>query len=101
MYAANCASCHGAELKGQPSWQQPKEDGSFPAPPHDSTGHTWHHPDDLLLDIIENGGDPAFGATMLGFKGQLSEDEMVAVLDFIKSHWLIEDREFQWWISAR
>jgi mono/diheme cytochrome c family protein len=101
IYAANCASCHGAELEGEPNWQQPKEDGSLPAPPHDSGGHTWHHPDELLLDIIANGGDPAFGATMPGFQGQLSEDEMVAVLDFIRSQWLIEDREFQWWISGR
>jgi mono/diheme cytochrome c family protein len=101
VYAANCATCHGTELEGQPNWKQPKQDGSLRAPPHDSSGHTWHHPDDLLLDIIANGGDPTFGATMLGFQGQLSDDEMVAVLDFIKSHWLTEDREFQWWISAR
>jgi len=101
LYEANCASCHGAELEGQPNWKQPNEDGSLPAPPHDGSGHTWHHPDDLLLDIIANGGDPALGATMLGFKGQLGEDEIVAILDFIKSHWRTEDREFQWWITAR
>ncbi len=101
LYAQNCAACHGAELEGQPNWQQPKEDGSYPAPPHDSSGHTWHHRDELLLDIIANGGDPAFGATMLGFKGQLSEDEMVAVLEYIKSHWDTDSRESQWWITAR
>ena len=101
IYAANCASCHGAELEGQPNWQQPTEDGSLPAPPHDSNGHTWHHPDVVLLDIIANGGDPAFGGTMPGFGAQLSPEDRVAVLDFIKSHWRTEDREFQWWISAR
>lgn len=101
LYATHCASCHGTELEGEPNWQQPKDDGSFAAPPHDKDGHTWHHPDDLLLDIIANGGDPAFGSTMPAFGDQLSADEMAAILDFIKTHWTAENREFQWWISAR
>lgn len=101
IYQANCAVCHGAELEGQPNWQQPKEDGSLPAPPHDESGHTWHHPDELLLEIIAEGGDPAFGGTMPGFEGKLSRAEMAAVVEFIKRDWPIEQREFQWWVSAR
>jgi mono/diheme cytochrome c family protein len=101
LYATFCGTCHGAELEGEPNWLQPKEDGSLRAPPHTSDGHTWHHPDELLLDVITNGGDPAFGGTMPGFSAQLSREDMIAILDFIKSHWRLEDREFQWWISAR
>ena len=101
LYLTHCAACHGAELEGQPNWKQVKEDGSFPAPPQDSTGHTWHHPDDLLLEIIANGGDPAFGGTMPGFGDQIIEDEAVSILDFIKSSWGEEEREIQWMITIR
>ncbi len=101
LYLTYCAVCHGADLEGQPNWKQVKADGSFPAPPQDSTGHTWHHPDDLLLDIIANGGNPALGATMPGFGDQLTEDEAASILDFIKSSWGDEEREFQWRITAR
>jgi len=45
VYAARCASCHGANLEGQPNWQQELPTGGLPAPPHDETGHTWHHND--------------------------------------------------------
>jgi mono/diheme cytochrome c family protein len=91
VYAANCASCHGANLEGQPNWQQPKADGSMPAPPHDASGHTWHHNDQALFATTKLGGAatspvagpngmPAFGAT-------LSDREIWAVLSYIKSTW--------------
>ncbi len=101
VYQQFCASCHGANLEGQPDWRSPLPDGSFRAPPHDSTGHTWHHPDDLLLEIIAEGSDPAFGGTMQGFADVIEEQDRVAVLEFIKSQWGQEEREFQWWITAR
>ena len=49
LYAENCASCHGAKLEGQPDWRSPGPDGVMPAPPHDRTGHTWHHGDGMLF----------------------------------------------------
>jgi len=101
LYAAYCSECHGADLEGQPNWREPGPDGALPAPPHDSTGHTWHHPDLLLLEIVANGGDPAYGSRMPAFAEQLSEDERRAVLDFIKSRWGSEERELQWWMTAR
>ncbi|HMO59011.1 MAG TPA: cytochrome c, partial [Roseiflexaceae bacterium] len=59
VYRAYCASCHGADLEGQPNWQQPNPDGSMPAPPHDVSGHTWHHNDATLFAITKYGGaDP-------------------------------------------
>src|SRR5262245_54008972 len=44
VYAAQCARCHGANLEGQPNWRVPLPNGRLPAPPHDASGHTWHHP---------------------------------------------------------
>ena len=79
LYADNCASCHGANLEGQPNWQSPNTDGVLPAPPHDRTGHTWHHDDELLFEYTKLGGNatlevrgvsgfnsgmPAFGETL-------------------------------------
>jgi mono/diheme cytochrome c family protein len=102
LYLQYCASCHGINLEGKPNWKEVQADGSFPPPPHDNSGHTWHHPDELLIEIIANGGDPNLGTTkMPGFGDQLTEAEIVAILDYIKSHWEREDREFQWWITAR
>src|SRR5215207_446826 len=56
VYSSHCAQCHGANLEGQPNWKAPLPDGSRPAPPHDASGHTWHHPDTLLFDIVKDGG---------------------------------------------
>ena len=49
VYAAQCASCHGANLEGQPDWRVRLPNGRLPAPPHDASGHTWHHPDKALF----------------------------------------------------
>lgn len=91
IYRAQCASCHGPNLEGQPNWQARLSDGSWPAPPHDATGHTWHHPDTLLFAIVKNGGQatmPSAGKnTMPGFAGVLSDDDIWAVLAYIKSRW--------------
>ncbi|HEB79278.1 MAG TPA: cytochrome c [Rhodospirillales bacterium] len=54
-YQQYCAPCHGAKLEGQPNWRIRKPDGKLPAPPHDQTGHTWHHPDQHLFRITKNG----------------------------------------------
>lgn len=100
VYAQACAACHGANLEGKPNWQVPLADGAFPAPPHDSSGHTWHHTDELLLDIIANGGDLRQNSQMPAFKDQLTEKQMTAVLDFMKSKWGRDEQEFQWWMST-
>ncbi len=91
VYAEQCASCHGANLEGQPNWQQRLPTGGFPAPPHDETGHTWHHPDRMLFEIIKHGGQkhaPAnFQSNMPAFGDALSDREIWAVLAYIKSRW--------------
>src|SRR3546814_8986604 len=50
IYAYACAACHGAKLQGQPRWRERLANGRLPAPPHDDTGHTWHHPDAVLFE---------------------------------------------------
>ena len=100
LYAQHCAQCHGANLEGVPDWKKPLTDGSLPPPPHDDFGHTWHHPDSLLMSIVSNGGDPAYHSKMPAFKEKLTWNEMTAVLEFIKSKWSKDQREYQWWMTA-
>lgn len=100
LYDAYCASCHGANLEGAADWKRTLPDGSLPPPPHDNSGHTWHHADDLLMSITLNGGDPAYNSRMPAFGDQLSEHQVLSILEFLKSKWGREEREFQWWITA-
>ncbi|MFW8595778.1 c-type cytochrome [Cribrihabitans neustonicus] len=91
IYAEYCASCHGADLEGEPNWQERDEDGYLPAPPHDETGHTWHHSDSQLLAITRFGVEALAGngyrTRMGGYEEVLSEAQMLAVLAYIKSRW--------------
>lgn len=92
VYAANCATCHGANLEGEPNWQSRDSDGRLRAPPHDATGHTWHHDGDLLFRLTKYGpadviGDPNYASNMPAYQDVLSDDEIIAVLSYIKSTW--------------
>ena len=103
LYLEHCAACHGANLEGEPNWRVQKEDGSLPAPPHDDSGHTWHHPDQMLRDYTRLGGEETlrrmgvtgFVSAMPAFGGVMSEAEIEAVLDFIKSNWSPRMRDQQ------
>lgn len=94
LYDENCAACHGRNLEGQPNWRQRLPSGAFPAPPHDETGHTWHHPDAQLFALTKLGVKafaPADYVTdMPGFGDQLSDADIWAVLAYIKSRWPAE-----------
>lgn len=91
VYAKSCADCHGANLEGKPNWRVKNADGTLKPPPHDATGHTWHHPDNLLFKITKDGGQdgaPAgFTSAMPGFGKNLSDEEIWAVVAYIKSRW--------------
>lgn len=88
IYATHCAACHGVNGEGEPNWKVANPDGSLPAPPHDSSGHTWHHPDADLLEIIAKGGTIYVPESkMPGYEGVLSEAEMADVLAFLKTLW--------------
>ncbi len=102
LYAENCASCHGANLEGQPDWQSRDADGRLPAPPHDETGHTWHHSDRVLFRYTKLGGRDAlalqgvdFDSGMPGFGDQLSDAQIWNILAYIQSTWTARERAAQ------
>lgn len=106
VYQQWCATCHGARLEGQPRWRERDPTGRLPAPPHDATGHTWHHPDDLLFRITKHGvakasGLKGYDSAMPAFEGVLSDAEIVAVLSWIKAQWPPETRKHQEEINAQ
>lgn len=105
VYARECAACHGRDLEGQPGWRRRGADGRLPAPPHDASGHTWHHPDQLLFRITRDGGQavaPAgFVSAMPAFGDRLGDREIRAVIAYIKSTWPEDIRRRQAEITRR
>ncbi len=97
IYDENCASCHGANLEGQPNWRARDADGRLPAPPHDESGHTWHHDSEALFALTKYGiaaviNNPDYPSNMPAYEGILSDDDIIAVLTYIKSTWPDEIR---------
>jgi len=102
IYREHCAACHGRFRQGQRDWRKRRGDGRLPAPPHDEYGHTWHHPDHILFAITKFGpaaviGDPSYPSDMPAYEDILTDEEIIAVLSFIKSRWPenIKDRHDQ------
>jgi mono/diheme cytochrome c family protein len=103
VYAASCAACHGAKLEGQPDWKRRLANGRMPAPPHDETGHTWHHADRQIFTITKLGLGavvPGYESDMPAFAGTLSDAEIAAALAYIKSTWPERQRGFQAEVTA-
>ena len=105
VYADHCASCHGARLEGQPGWRKRNPDGTLKAPPHDESGHTWHHPDKDMFRYTKLGGQAlapkGFKSAMPGYVDILSDREIWAVLSYIHTFWPAEIRERQRRLNAR
>lgn len=99
VYQQHCASCHGANLEGQANWKERLPNGRLPAPPHDASGHTWHHPDAALFDITKRGAAAVVGggheSDMPSFGGVMSDQDIWAVLAYIKSRWPVSIQEKQ------
>ncbi len=92
IYKAECATCHGAQREGQPEWRTRRADGKLPAPPHDASGHTWHHPMDQLAAIVKFGMVPphapdGYVSDMPAFERKLSDRQILNVLAYIESTW--------------
>lgn len=105
LYAEYCADCHGADLEGEVGWRRRRADGTLPAPPHDASGHTWHHDDDLLFRYTKHGGagvlPQGIASGMPGFADAMGDAEIRAVLAFIKSRWPADIRARQAAIDRR
>lgn len=98
LYAEYCAICHGATLEGRPDWQIPLPSGRMPAPPHDATGHTWHHADSELFAITKHGMGallPDYESDMPAFAEAFSDNQIRAVLVYIRSTWPSRERDYQ------
>ena len=83
IYSEQCAQCHGVNLEGQPNWRSRGPDGRLPAPPHDASGHTWHHPDQDLLVIVRDGLPaivPGYESDMPAFGASLTDEEILPVI---------------------
>ena len=91
IYLKNCASCHGKNLEGQKNWQIRQNDGYLLAPPHDKTGHTWHHSDYYLFMVTKFGIEEiikkSYPNNMPIYKDLLNDKEIISVLSYIKSTW--------------
>ena len=65
-------------------------DGLMPAPPHDETGHTWHHSDKFLFMITKYFIEDIIGQKYLNnmpaYKDISSDEEIISVLSYIKVH---------------
>lgn len=98
LYNAYCMSCHGGPAGGRMM--------DIP-PPHNANGHTWHHPDCQLTDIILNGSG-AMGEMMRrmmatsedapvmpAFRDTLAQEDAEAILIYIKTWWTPQQRAMQ------
>lgn len=94
-YQEYCGSCHGVNLEGQSNWRSRNADGTLPAPPHDESGHTWHHETQMLFDYTKHGGQATleavgvknFTSGMPAFGDLLNDGEIWEILSYIRSTW--------------
>jgi mono/diheme cytochrome c family protein len=103
VYQSSCAQCHGANGEGDPLWQQRNPDGTYRPPPHDPSGHTWHHSDGILFKVVQGGGavyeSSNFQSRMPAFGEHRDSEEIKDVITYIKSLWGSSERASQAKIS--
>ena len=105
VYRTECAACHGVSLEGQPDWRSRNSAGRLPAPPHDASGHTWHHPMKVLFEITKFGvarfAGPGYVSDMPVYESRLTDDEIWAVLAYIREQWPPDVRKRHFEIDAQ
>ena len=75
MYGASCVQCHGGPTGGALQ--------DYP-PVQNANGHSWHHPDGLLREIVRDGLPPRQDpdlAVMPAFGDELDEESIDAVIE--------------------
>lgn len=99
IYLQYCSACHGVEGQGQfpDAPFEPDSTGRIGAPPHNETGHSWHHSDVVLIRYVTEGGfsDPARFYVMPPFGTILTEEQILVVIAHIKTLWTDEQRGMQ------
>jgi len=99
VYAAQCASCHGRFLQGQPLWRTADEDRPLRAPALNETGSDWMHSDEELFATVAEGHMPSAApnprSRMPAFRYVLAQNDILAVTAFIKARWPVSLRVAQ------
>jgi len=80
VYQENCVACHGENGKG------------YIGPALNGSAHAWHHADPQLLSFIRDGIP---GTQMAAQGDNLSEEEINAVISYLKSWWTPQQRRMQ------
>ncbi len=97
VFAENCAVCHGVAAEGiVDNWKERLADGSFPPPPLNGSAHAWHHPQSVLLQVINEGG-VALGGRMPGFESVLNQEEKLAAIAYFQNFW--SDEIYDNWLQ--
>lgn len=88
VYQTHCAVCHGAKAVGTKDWRKADAHGKYPPPPLNGTAHAWHHPTEVLKEVILDGsiGD----GNMPSWRGKLTEQEVDNVILWMQSLWPAE-----------
>ena len=97
-YNKLCAHCHGWAGDGQPqvTIDNAEQRGYHTVPRHDSQGHTWKHPDQILFEVIKYGIQaPTNLYPMSPFDEQLSDDEIFGIVQYLKQWWTDDQRQHQ------
>lgn len=97
-YNLICAHCHGYNGEGQlaSTIETSRQLGMDIVPPQNSSGHTWEHPDQLLVRVIKEGiQNPLAQYPMPAFGDSLIDDDIHAILAYIKLWWTDEQRAHQ------
>ncbi len=83
LYPVHCAGCHGSAGHGDGP-----ASSDLPVPPADLTAeHLWAHADGELFWWLSHGIEaPNGGLAMPGFAGVLSEDQLWALIDWIRAN---------------
>ncbi|MBT3347301.1 MAG: cytochrome c [Thiotrichales bacterium] len=94
LFKLHCATCHGPEAASVYNWRDLDENGKYPAPPLNGSGHTWHHSLSLLKKTVREGG-LSIGGQMPSFKDMLSDEEIDSILAWVQTHW--SDKIYSIW----
>ncbi|MEO0560472.1 MAG: cytochrome c [Chloroflexota bacterium] len=103
-YNSYCAHCHGYNGEGQHpnTVDNTLSLGMETVPAHDATGHTWEHPDELLVQVILEGIDnPLNQYPMSGWGYVLDEQDALDIIDYMRQWWTAEQMAHQAAITER